>query len=217
MADPLSAVSTWFRLPGPVDGVHATVEVPTSKSVTNRALLAAAVADGGIIEQPLDCEDTRLLASALAASGWPVRWQDAIVVGERSGGPSSVRVDLGNSGTGARLILSLLAAVQGHAVVDGTARLRERPMGPLLGALETLGANIESSSGGFLPATIEGTRLRGGVVELSPGVSSQFVTSLALAAPLMREGLYLRAVLWLLLSKRLQGLPLIFWVSQIRL
>ena len=61
------------RLPGPVERISATVEVPSSQSLTNRALVAAAAAGGGEIVRPLDCEDTRLLAEALGKAGWPVR------------------------------------------------------------------------------------------------------------------------------------------------
>lgn len=175
-------------LPGPVGPLAASVRVPTSKSLTNRALVAAAVAGGGRVECPLDCEDTRLLARALERAGWPVVWGDAVEVGPRSVPSGVVAVDLGNSGTGARLLLALLAAVPGRFVVDGTPRLRERPMAPLLDALERLGAALESARG-RLPVRLDGRSLRGGRVDVRPGVSSQFVSALLMAAPLMDEGL----------------------------
>ncbi|MCP4901328.1 MAG: 3-phosphoshikimate 1-carboxyvinyltransferase [bacterium] len=176
---------------GPVQRIDGRVEVPASKSLTNRALIAAAVAGGGEIQNPLDCEDTRLLAQALSQAGWPVSWnRERIQVGKRHGRFETVRCDLGNSGTGSRLLLGLLAATDGSFVVDGTPRLRERPMAPLIDALRELGAEIRSDDG-FLPVSVKGCRLEGGELSLRPQVSSQFVTSLVMAAPLMRQGLNL--------------------------
>jgi 3-phosphoshikimate 1-carboxyvinyltransferase len=167
--------------------------VPSSKSLTNRALVAAAVAGSGTIEQPLDCEDTRLLAQALAAAGWSLTWDEQtarIEVGQRKIAKHEVAVHLGNSGTGARLILGLLAASPGSFVVDGTPRLRERPMAPLLDSLRRLDADLVATDG-HLPVRISGSTLEGGKVVQRPGSSSQFVSALLLAAPLMRHGLEL--------------------------
>ena len=174
----------------PLDGVF---RVPPSKSLTNRALVAAAVAGGGEVLDPLDCEDTRLLARALEAAGWGVHWADPrrASVTARRDRQGSVTVDLGNSGTGARLMLALLAATDGRFVVDGSPRLRERPMGPLLQALEQLGARLEAAPGGRLPVRIEGRHLSGGSVHITPAVSSQFVSALLLAAPAMASDLRL--------------------------
>jgi len=178
-------------LVGPAVPCGVRVEVPTSKSITNRALVAAAVAGGGCVAHPLDCEDTRLLARALEAAGWPMSWQDNIEIGSRRPIPSHTgTIDLGNSGTGSRFLLALLAAVPGRHVVDGTARLRQRPMSPLLTALDGLGASLVSR-GGFLPVEVRGTTLDGGRLRFAPGVSSQFVSALLLIAPLMRDGLEL--------------------------
>jgi 3-phosphoshikimate 1-carboxyvinyltransferase len=174
-------------LPGPIRVVDAAVRIPTSKSLTNRALIASAAAGGGTIRSPLDCEDTRLLAEALAQAGWPVRWDEDIVIAERRS-ESGATVDLGNSGTGSRLIVGLLACVPGRFRVDGTPRLRERPMRPLVEALADLGSEITSREG-FLPIEIGGGVVPGGAVVIRPGVSSQFVSSLLLAGPLMTRGL----------------------------
>jgi 3-phosphoshikimate 1-carboxyvinyltransferase len=179
---------TAMRLPGPYSDLCATVEVPASKSLTNRALVAAAVADGGEIRNPLESEDTRLLAEALATAGWSVQWGEEIRIGPRTAHDAAPTLWLGNSGTGARLLLGLLAASPGGYVVDGTPRLRERPMGPLLEALTDLGARVDSPSGG-LPVSVEGVLMDGGSVRIRPKMSSQFVSSLLLAAPLMRNGL----------------------------
>jgi 3-phosphoshikimate 1-carboxyvinyltransferase len=177
-------------LPGPRSALAARVRVPPSKSLTNRALIACAVAGGGVIERPLDCDDTRVLAGALAAAGWQVDWGDELRVGERAPAAAQARLWLGDSGTGARLILALLAATPGRFVVDGSRRLRERPIRPLLEALNALGARLESAAG-CLPVAIEGSELAGGAVAVRAELSSQFVSALLLAAPLMRHGLAL--------------------------
>ena len=178
-------------LPGPVSTIDARVRVPGSKSLTNRALLAAAVTDGGVIRDPLDCDDTRFLAAALESAGWPVEWRDSIRVGERVRSSETARVWMGDSGTGARLMIALLAATPGRFVIDGSDRLRQRPMGPLIDALAQIGARLESD-GGTLPVMVRGRRLTGGRVVIRPEVSSQFVSALLLAAPLMEEGLEIR-------------------------
>jgi 3-phosphoshikimate 1-carboxyvinyltransferase len=178
-------------LPGPRGGLNALVRVPPSKSLTNRALIACAVAGGGTIVNPLDSDDTRALASALADAGWAVEWGDAIQIGDRSSVVGRRRLWLGDSGTGARLLLALVAATPGEFLLDGSPRLRQRPMVPLLRALTRLGAHCSSDSGG-LPITVAGSVLDGGAVTVRPEVSSQFVSALMLAAPLMRRGLDIR-------------------------
>jgi 3-phosphoshikimate 1-carboxyvinyltransferase len=179
-------------LPGPYSNLSARIDVPTSKSLTNRALVAAAVAGGGEILNPLDCEDTRLLSQALSDAGWAVEWTDRIRVGRRRALEGEPTVWLGNSGTGARLVLGLFAASPGRVVVDGTPRLRQRPMQPLIEALRRLGARVEGQDEG-LPAFVEGVLMEGGRVTIRPQVSSQFVSSLLMAGPLMRNGLDLEA------------------------
>jgi len=177
-----------LTLPTHRGGLRGTVLLPTSKSLTNRALIASAVADGGTILEPLDCADTRVLAAALRTAGWPVEWRTEIQIGARTVPEHPISIDLADSGTGSRLILALLAASPGKTVVDGSARMRERPMAPLLESLIRLGAHL-NSRGGFLPIEIDGERLQGGPAEMAPGVSSQFVSALVMAGPLMVNGL----------------------------
>lgn len=175
-------------LPGPLSGLAADVEVPSSKSITNRALIAAAAAGGGRIERPLDCDDTRVLAEALRAAGWQLEWGLAVEVGGRTIPEEPPVLDLRDSGTGARLLLGLLCSIPGGATITGSARLRERPMSPLCDALTALGARITSTDG-RLPVAVNGSPLEGGTAAVRPESSSQFVSSLLLAAPLMRRGL----------------------------
>lgn len=194
MTDGPTPLPSSHRLVRRAEPLNGRFEVPASKSLTNRALIACAVAGGGSIASPLDCEDTRLLAGALAGAGWPVRWSaDRIEMGPRTPGSAPCELFLGNSGTGARLLLGLLAASPGRFTVDGTQRLRERPMDPLIEALSGLGAEIRSRDG-RLPIEINGRALDGGPIVVTPEVSSQFVSSLVLAAPLMRNGLELEVV-----------------------
>ncbi len=180
-------------LPGETLTLGGDVDVPASKSLTNRALIACAAAGGGRIVRPLDCDDTRILASALAGAGWNIAWGEDIVVGSRVIPGERIELNLGDSGTGARLVLGLLAACPGRSIVDGSARLRERPFEPLFRALEALGADLIYSNN-RLPVQVEGTELKGGEVSIRPEVSSQFVSSLLLAAPLMRRGIDLEVL-----------------------
>lgn len=177
-------------LPGPLRNLGGSADLPASKSLTNRALVAAAVAGGGIVASPLDCDDTRVLASSLRMAGWGIRWGEEIEVGARNATSQLVELDLKDSGTGSRLLLGLLATTPGRYVIDGSPRLRQRPMTPLLDSLSVLGAKVRSS-GGHLPVEIWGSVLEGGRGVVRPEISSQFVSSLVMAAPLMARGLEL--------------------------
>ncbi len=184
-----------MRLPrGRVEG---DLRVPGSKSLTNRALVAAALAPGrSEIVAPLDSDDTRALAAALRALGAkvelrPDRW---VVTGPLApGGAGEVLLDVGPAGTPARFLLALLAAVPGRYVLDGSPRMRERPMGPLVAALRSRGARIEElGRAGCLPLRVEGGTLTPGAVAIRADVSSQFVSALLLVAPLVPGSLDVR-------------------------
>lgn len=175
-----------------------TIRVPGSKSLTNRALVAAALAPGeSEIVAPLDADDTRVLASALGRLGakvelgrgaWTVRGPLA------GGGRDEVLLDVGPAGTPARFLLALLSAVPGRFVLDGSPRMRERPMGPLVAALRSRGARIDAlGREGFLPLRVLGATLTGGEVAIRADVSSQFVSALLLVSPLVPGGLSVHA------------------------
>lgn len=184
-----------MRLPsGRLEG---TLRVPGSKSVTNRALVAAALAGGrSEIVAPLDSDDTRVLAQALVRLGATVTVGSGVweVAGPLSGsGSEEVVLDIGPAGTPARFLLALLPALPGRFVLDGSARMRERPMGPLVAALRDRGARIEAlGAEGFLPLRIEGGTLTGGEISIRADVSSQFVSALLLASPVVAGGLSVR-------------------------
>lgn len=174
-----------------------TLRIPGSKSVTNRALVAAALATGpSQIVGPLDADDTRVLSGLLVRLGAKIvagrdSWE---VVGPLSGsGRDEVAFDVGPAGTPARFLLALLPALPGRFVLDGSPRMRDRPMGPLVEALRGRGARIEAlGTEGFLPLRIEGETLTGGEVSIRADVSSQFVSALLLASPLVAGGLSVR-------------------------
>lgn len=171
-----------------------TVVVPGSKSLTNRLLLLAALAEGpSRLTGALDAEDTRLMIAALRRCGVDV---EVAADGTRLdvagiGGPvrqappgDEGPIDVGTSGTVARFLGAVLAASPGvTASLDGTPRMRERPLGQLFDALTAQGARIVAHGPpGFVPVTIEGARLAGGSIELGQPASSQIVSGLVLAA-----------------------------------
>lgn len=182
---------------GPLD---ALVDVPGSKSLTNRYLVLAALADGpGRVRGALASRDTRLMAQALTALGAPVTQDGTDWTVEPLTVPSTVtapvEVSCGLAGTVMRF-LPPVAALLGRPVhFDGDAEARVRPMGPVLAALTALGVDVQDGGRGTLPFTVTGPRpLRGGHVDVDASGSSQFVSGLLLAAPRLADGLTLRHV-----------------------
>lgn len=174
--------------------VDATIDVPGSKSHTNRALLCAALAAGrSRLARVLVADDTEAMMGALAALGAPARPDPdgAGTVVDIGGGLSPdlvettatdrLAVDVAQSGTTGRFLLPVLAATPGRFVLDGHAQLRARPFGPQLEALRAQGADI---GGDRLPFEIDGRRLDGGTLRVAADLSSQFLSGLLLAAPL---------------------------------
>jgi 3-phosphoshikimate 1-carboxyvinyltransferase len=177
------------------DKVNATLTLPGSKSYTHRALVAAALAEGAsVLTNALKAEDTELTAQALAQLGAGLDWQGSALRVKGAGGkwrPVSEPIYLGNSGTSLRLLTALAALGQGDYRLTGTARLCERPLGELLGALKQLGVQAASERGdGCPPVTVKGG-LAGGRASLSGAVSSQFVSALLFIGPLAPAGLTL--------------------------
>ncbi|MFI5182060.1 MAG: 3-phosphoshikimate 1-carboxyvinyltransferase [Thermoanaerobaculia bacterium] len=176
--------------------LEGTIRVPGSKSVTNRALLAAALAEGeSTLINPLESSDTRALAVALKQLGAEVFFEGAMwrIAGPiRRGGHADpgLELNVGDAGTPARFLAALLPALSGRFVLDGSSRMRERPMEPLLSVLRSLGAQIEPlGRDGFLPIRIEGGTLHGGSARIRGDVSSQFLSALMLMSPLVTGGI----------------------------
>ncbi|WP_119729039.1 3-phosphoshikimate 1-carboxyvinyltransferase [Thermomonospora amylolytica] len=179
---------------GPVD---ATVELPGSKSMTNRALILAALADGPVrIVRPLRSRDTLLMARALRALGVPIADDgDDWLVEPGGRGPldGPVQVDVGLAGTVMRFLPPVAALADGEVTIDGDPRARERPMRPIIEALRALGAEIDDGGRGALPFTVRGRGgLAGGAVTIDASGSSQLVSGLLLAAPRYAKGVEVR-------------------------
>ncbi|MGB3684040.1 MAG: 3-phosphoshikimate 1-carboxyvinyltransferase [Rubrobacteraceae bacterium] len=182
----------------PLDSpVDATVRVPGSKSVTNRALIVAALADGeSTIRNPLLSDDSYWLMHALARLGFPVRVQNGdpgsesieVRIGGKAGSiPTSdaeVEVYVGNAGTAARFLPPFLALGGGEYRLDGTPRMRERPVQDLVESLRRLGGEVRyGDAEGRFPLLVSGTGLGGGIARVEGGKSSQFLSGLLMAAP----------------------------------
>jgi 3-phosphoshikimate 1-carboxyvinyltransferase len=175
--------------PGPV---NAELSAPPSKSWTHRALVAAALADGvSRIGRPLDASDTRDTRRGIVSLGVTVEDAvDAWIVHGRGGAiDGGARLDCGASGTSARFLAALSALGSPASRIDGSPRLRTRPMEELVVALRALGARVESE-GGHLPMSIDGP-MRGGVVTIPGERSSQFASALLLVAASLSDGLEL--------------------------
>ena len=176
--------------------VDATVAVPGSKSMTNRALLLAAVADGpSWVRRPLRARDTDLMARAVRALGVDLvddagDWH--VTPGELTG---DADIDVGLAGTVMRFVPPLAGLADGPVRLDGDPRARERPLGPLLSALRRLGVRVEDGGRGALPFTVAGNgAVPGGRVEIDASASSQFVSALLLAAARFDKGVEVRHV-----------------------
>ena len=181
----------------PVRSVEGTVQVPASKSATNRALILAGLSETEVeVVRPLESADTRSLVRCLEAMEVSFRRtaEGLAVRGPLKGrGDEVVLLDAGDSGTAARFLAAAAAATPGRFLLTGSARLRERPMGELVTALRSAGAGISfTDAEGFLPLAIEGGRLRAGLVAIDASRSSQFVSALLLAGVAVEGGLEIR-------------------------
>jgi 3-phosphoshikimate 1-carboxyvinyltransferase len=182
----------------PAGRLSGALRVPGSKSVTNRALLAAACAPGeSVLLNPLESSDTRAMAAALRSLGAEiffegVSWRVRGPLRPRGDSAPELVVDVGDAGTPARFLSALLAAVPGRFVLDGSARMRQRPMSPLFEAIRNLGGQLTCTGReGYLPVAIRGGTLRGGQVAIRGDVSSQFLSALQLVSPLVPGGVAL--------------------------
>ena len=176
--------------------VTATVELPGSKSLTNRYLVLAALASGtSRLRRPLRSRDTMLMAAALRSLGASVTdlpgsdrdCDDWLITPASLSGATSV--DCGLAGTVMRFLPPVAALADGPVVFDGDAHARNRPMAPVIDALRTLGARINDNGRGTLPFTVQGSgRMPGGPVTLDASASSQFISALLLAGPRFEQG-----------------------------
>ena len=192
-----------FRGPVPVD---ATVTIPGSKSVTNRALILAAQASTpSIIRKPLVSRDSELMSAGLTAMGLAIEsgadnqgdyWKVTPTIVEGKNflqGPATI--DVGNAGTVMRFLPPLAALAHGDIAFDGDPRSYERPLGPVIKALEDLGIEIEHGGRYSLPMVMKSKgNIPGGELEIDASASSQFLSALLLVAPSMTHGITVKHV-----------------------
>ena len=179
--------------------VEAFVVIPGSKSVTNRALILAAQADSpSILRRPLVSRDSELMVAGLRALGVGIEEQTVSINGVEElqwiitpaplrGG---VKIDVGNAGTVMRFLPPLAALATGDVAFDGDPRSYERPLGPVIKALEELGISIEHDGRYSLPLKLHGTgKIPGGALTIDASASSQFLSALLLVAPSFENGI----------------------------
>lgn len=155
------------------DIFKTSVQLPSSKSISNRALIINALTEGEFPLQNLsDCDDTKVMVNALDST-------DNII-------------DIGAAGTAMRFLTAYLSVNKGCKIITGTPRMQQRPIRILVEALEELGAQIEYiDKEGFPPLKIKGNKLEGGEIEINGNVSSQYISALLMVAPSLKEGLKL--------------------------
>jgi 3-phosphoshikimate 1-carboxyvinyltransferase len=179
-----------------VGPIHARVEVPGSKSLTNRALVLAALADGpSTISGGLKARDTKLMMAGLRAMGTGIRTSDGAWRVEPGALHGPAHVDCGLAGTVMRFLPVVASLATGDIRFDGDPRARTRPMGSILTALEHLGVRIDDDGRNSLPFTVRGTgSVRGGAVTLDASASSQYVSGLLLGGARFDAGLEVQHV-----------------------
>ncbi|GGO85679.1 3-phosphoshikimate 1-carboxyvinyltransferase [Wenjunlia tyrosinilytica] len=200
-----SAPSALWPAPTASGSVDATVTVPGSKSVTNRALVLAALAsEPGWVRRPLHSRDTLLMAEGLRRLGVGIETVPNSASGPGTGrgdawrvipaglhGPASI--DVGNAGTVMRFLPPVAALADGPVHFDGDPRSYERPQHGVIDALRALGARIDDEGRGSFPLTVHGGgALDGGEVDVDASSSSQFVSALLLSAPRFNQGVEVR-------------------------
>jgi 3-phosphoshikimate 1-carboxyvinyltransferase len=189
-----------------------TVTVPGSKSITNRALILAALAhprSDTELTGALHCEDTDVMIKGLRSLGFHVQadWRRSAIQVSRGGSTrlipaSGAELFVANSGTTMRFLTALVSLGEGRYRLDGVARMRERPIEDLLAALRQMGSRVWSErQNGFPPVVVLGQRLRGeafrpygGQIQIRGDLSSQFLSALLMVAPFAREGVRIEVV-----------------------
>jgi 3-phosphoshikimate 1-carboxyvinyltransferase len=177
----------------PIAKVQGEVNVPGSKSLSNRALLLAALSEGEtLLTNLLDSDDIRHMLTALTQLGVSYSLSDdktqckVTGLGRTFDVAKSVSLFLGNAGTAMRPLCAALAASNGEFELGGEERMEERPIGALVDGLREAGANIRYlKNEGYPPLLIKGQHLHGGVIHVDGSVSSQFLTALLMSAPLI--------------------------------
>ena len=192
----------------PRGALEARVRVPGSKSISNRVLLLAGLAEGqSELSGVLESDDTQVMARALQALGAKVTGEGAELSVVGTGGklvaPPGGAVDVQASGTAARFLSAALALVPGECVLDGVPRMRQRPIGELVAALRALGVDAEAlGEGGCPPVRVRGGKPFGGTIEIDASRSSQYVSALLQVGPYAATPLVLKLKDGVLASRR---------------
>ena len=188
--------------------INAKISIPGSKSATNRALILAAIAKSpSRLRKPLSSRDADLMVKGLQSLGCEIdeikteQGFDYQITPQKLSGPT--QIDVGNAGTVMRFLPPIASLATGLVHFDGDARSHERPLEPVIKALEQLGASIEHGNKYRLPLTINGSgEIKGGEVEVDASASSQFISALMLLGPSTKNGLIIRNI-----GKSLPSLP----------
>jgi len=194
-----------WETPRAREPVRAVVRLPGSKSMTNRALVLAALSDRPVeITGPLVARDTALMAEALRALGcrinetprsWRVEPASALTWQQAPSGRPGITIDVGNAGTVLRFIPPVAALTNADVTFRGDPRASERPIGPLLTALRSMGVTISDTGTGALPFVVRGRgTVPGGTATMDASASSQLVSGLLLAAARFGAGAEIRHV-----------------------
>ncbi|MCA1747296.1 MAG: hypothetical protein LC655_06335, partial [Bacteroidales bacterium] len=205
-----------YKISRPVSVLNASVKLPASKSISNRLLIIHALSGNkGLPEGLSDSDDTDVMVHALQGSSddaagmtgesHSTLGEENEMAGEHSGASGDTNEDagtdaynlpvhdIGHAGTSMRFLTAFFSARKGEEVVlTGSPRMKQRPIGPLVDALRTLGADITyTEKEGFPPLKISGRELEGGEIAIDGGISSQFISALLMTAPTMKHGLRL--------------------------
>jgi 3-phosphoshikimate 1-carboxyvinyltransferase len=198
MTDPSRSAADTLAIQPLTRPPQGTIRVPGSKSLTNRALILAALSDpsrGSELHGVLQSEDTEVMVEALRTLGFRVRvdWAKATIHVRRGDHASPIpakeaNLFVANSGTSMRFLTALVSLGHGHYRLDGVSRMRERPIEDLLTALRQLGVTACcEQQNGYPPVIIEANGLHGGTARIRGELSSQFLSGLLMAAPLARN------------------------------
>lgn len=154
--------------------IKATIQLPASKSISNRALIIHALSKGNeVLSNLSDCDDTRVMVKALTEN--------------------EEVIDILAAGTAMRFLTAYLSSTPGTHIITGTERMQQRPIQILVNALRELGADIEyTRNEGFPPLRIKGTQLNGNNIALKGNVSSQYISALLMIGPMLKNGLHLQ-------------------------
>ena len=180
--------------------INSKITIPGSKSATNRALILAAIAKTpSRLRKPLSSRDADLMVKGLQSLGCYIeelkteQGFDYQITPQKLSGPT--QIDVGNAGTVMRFLPPIASLATGLVHFDGDARSHERPLGPVIKALEQLGASIEHGNKFRLPLTINGSgEIKGGEVEVDASASSQFISALMLLGPATKNGLTIKNI-----------------------